>query len=233
MNMKDLQKFSAFKVTLPMIFLAVPVGITYGFLVVQMGYDAWLAPFSSLLVFSGALQFFGLEMAESKASYVDVTVASFAISIRHMFYGLPLMERYNRMGLAYRIMAIFMLIDETWGLATTTPQRETAKQDRNYILGLGFFFLCYWVIGSALGAYLGKIFDQINTQGTEFITIALFVVLSVEQIRVRPKIFSPLLGFSVAIICALIFGGQNLIFPAVFTIFGALTIKSIYARNHL
>lgn len=230
MSEKSPQYISAFKITLPMVFLAVPVGITYGFVLTQMGYDAWLAPFSSFLIFSGSLQFFGLEMASSNAAYMDVAIASVAISIRHIFYGLPLMQRYNQMGVFYKIMAIFMLVDETWGIATTTPQRPTVKEDRNYILGIGFFFLCYWTLGSALGAYLGKSLDQINTQGVEFISIALFVVLTVEQIRARPKVFPPLLGFLIAVACALIFGAQNLILPAVFIIFTALTIKSIYYR---
>ncbi|MFV0322706.1 MAG: AzlC family ABC transporter permease [Alphaproteobacteria bacterium] len=231
--MKKTQKFPdlrAFQAMAPMFFLAVPIGITYGFMYSQY-YDAWLAPFTSIIVFAGASQFFGLELAKSNASYTEFALAAFFINIRHIFYGLSVINRYKVMKWYQKIPAIFLLTDEVWGILTTTAPKADKKQDIRYILSVGLIFYFYWVLGTTIGAYSGQFFKGINTQGLEFVGIGLFIVLAVEQIRARPKAFSPCLGLLSALISALIFGAQNLILPAMIIIFLGLTLRAIYMEN--
>lgn len=221
---------TAFQAMAPMFFLAVPIGITYGFIYSQY-YDAWLAPFSSLIIFAGALQFFGIELAKSNASYIEVALAAFFINIRHIFYGLSVVDRYKAMPWKQKMPAIFLLTDEVWGVLTTTSSKDDKKRDIRYILSVGLFFYFYWVVGTAIGAYCGQFFKGINIQGLEFVGVGLFIVLAVEQVRARPKVFSPCLGLVAALVSAFIFGAQNLILPAMIIIFIGLTIRAIYMEN--
>ena len=83
---------SLFTITLPVFLGYIPLGITFGFLMVSQGI-AWYIPIVfSVFVFAGAAQFLAVGLVVNHASLMDTAIATFLINLRHIFFGLSLYD---------------------------------------------------------------------------------------------------------------------------------------------
>lgn len=160
----------------------VPLGTVFGFLLVQAGGPWWTAPLASLLVFAGAAQFMALPMLAAGAPIGALALATLVVNLRHIFYGLSLLNMMPRHRLA-RGYLIWALTDENYALITTMPAGTSAGR-MVAVAGLNHF---WWVLGSTLGALLGLQAPN-AVQGVEFSLSALFAVLAVEQWRATRRV---------------------------------------------
>ena len=78
---------------------------------------------------------------------------------------------------------------------------------------ISFLDQCYWVLGSVLGAALGEILS-FDMTGIDFAMTALFVTIFVEQWLDAKSHKPALIGLCSAVLCLLIFGGNNFILPS-------------------
>jgi 4-azaleucine resistance transporter AzlC len=76
---------------------------------------------------------------------------------------------------------------------------------------------CYWVMGAALGALLGKVI-QINTKGIEFVLTALFVVIFIEQWKEAKNHIPALIGLGLTVVCLILIGSEHFIIPSMILI---------------
>ncbi|HTH13771.1 MAG TPA: AzlC family ABC transporter permease [Spirochaetia bacterium] len=188
-----------FRTSLPVAFGYVPLGMAFGVLLVGLGYPWWWAPVMGVLIFAGSAQFLAVSLLASGAGLVDAFVATFLLNLRHVFYGLTVLDRYRALGWP-RVYAVFGLTDETFSLVAGAPVHD---RDRAFILGLTALNQSWWVLGCALGALVGHSLP-FGTEGLAFSLTALFAVLLVEQILrdFRPW---PLVGATLAAILCLAF----------------------------
>jgi 4-azaleucine resistance transporter AzlC len=155
----------------------IPLGMAFGVLLVGLGEDWWWSPLMSLVIFAGSAQFLAVSLLAAGASALDALVATLLLNLRHVFYSLTMLERYRDLGRG-RVYAIFGLTDETFSLlAGGTPQAD----DRRWVLSLTALNQFWWVLGSTLGALVGRSLP-FSTEGLAFSLTALFVVLLIEQL---------------------------------------------------
>ncbi|MDO7553004.1 MAG: AzlC family ABC transporter permease, partial [Burkholderiaceae bacterium] len=74
----------------------IPLGTVFGFLFVQAGGAWWLAIASSLWVYAGAAQFMMIPMLVAGLPIPTIAAATFVINLRHVFYGLSLLQSLPR-----------------------------------------------------------------------------------------------------------------------------------------
>lgn len=100
---------------------------------------------SSVLIFSGALQFATLGLAASEAGAPAILLTALALNLRHLVLGALLRPRL-RVSTACRAGLAWFLVDETFGLAYAS-----GKQVARTLLVVGI--LCYlsWLAGTAVG----------------------------------------------------------------------------------
>ena len=166
---------SLFSITLPVFLGYIPLGITFGFLMVSQGI-AWYIPIVfSVFVFAGAV---GLVV--NHASLMDTAIATFLINLRHIFFGLSL---YDFVPHTWAKKAYFMfgITDETYSLLTSS--KDATPKNALSIVALNH---SYWVMGTAIGALLATSIPPIK--GIEFSLTALFVILLIEQIKSNPAL---------------------------------------------
>ena len=166
---------SLFTITLPVFLGYIPLGITFGFLMVSQGI-AWYIPIIfSVFVFAGAAQFLAVGLVVNHASLMDTAVATFLINLRHIFFGLSL---YDFVPHTWAKKAYFMfgITDETYSLLTSS--KDATQKNALSIVALNH---SYWVMGTAMGALLATSIPPIK--GIEFSLTALFVILLIEQIK--------------------------------------------------
>ena len=197
--------------TAPVMFGYVPMGMAFGVLFSELGYDWYYATLMGVLIFAGAAQFMAVGLLAAGAGLIEVAVTTLLLNSRHIFYGLSLLQDFKVQGWR-RWYLIFGLTDETYSLLTSLKHTEVDKHsNENAVehslgdeqLAITALNQSYWVVGCTLGALLGSNIS-FNTQGLEFTLTALFMVLVIEQYK-AVRTFTPFL-------IALVSGGLALYF---------------------
>ena len=159
----------------------IPLGTVFGFLLVQAGGHWSLALISSLLVYAGAAQYLMVPMLAAGMPLASIAFATLVVNLRHIFYGLSLLDRLPRQRLARAYLA-FTLTDETYSILTTLPPATPSRQ----MVLLALLNHGWWLLGSALGALIGSQ-ARITLAGLDFVLASLFAVLTIEQWRSRRR----------------------------------------------
>lgn len=173
---------SLIALTTPVAMGYIPLGAVFGFLLVQAGGHWSLALISSLLVYAGAAQYMMIPMLAAGMPLATIALATLVINLRHVFYGLSLLERLPR-GRLMRAYMAFALTDETYSILTTLPKDTPAQR----MVLLAMLNHGWWLLGSGLGALIGSQ-AQIQLAGLDFVLASLFAVLTIEQWRSRQRI---------------------------------------------
>jgi len=156
----------------------IPLGMAFGVLFSQLGLSWGYALFAAVVVYAGAAQFMAVGLLAAGAGLAEVFISTLLLNMRHLVYGLSLLDRYPTEG-TLRWYLIFGLTDETYALVTSQPIPDAPDRSRFYGW-LTLFNQSYWVIGCTLGAFVGTTFGLV-LEGLEFTLVALFVVLLMEQ----------------------------------------------------
>lgn len=123
MPRSDATRLPLLSLTLPVAMGYVPLGIVFGFLFVQAGGAWWLAVASSVLVFAGAAQYMMIPMLVAQLPVATIALATLVVNLRHVFYGLSLLQRFPASG-PLRWYMVFALTDETYSVLTTLPPKR-------------------------------------------------------------------------------------------------------------
>ncbi|MEY5027806.1 MAG: hypothetical protein RLZ63_121 [Pseudomonadota bacterium] len=179
----SLTKLSLTALTLPVAMGYIPLGAVFGFLFVQAGASTWLAVLSSVIIYAGAAQYMMIPMLVAGASFPSIALATLVINLRHVFYGLSLLQRFPPRGLM-RLYMVFGLTDETYSVLTTLPAQTPHKT----LFLLTALNQLWWVLGTLIGAVVGAQ-AQLSLKGLDFVLACLFAVLATEQWRHRSSVW--------------------------------------------
>ncbi|MCP1109925.1 AzlC family ABC transporter permease [Ohessyouella blattaphilus] len=201
----------AFPYTIPVLAGYLFIGIAFGVMFAEKGYNFLWAALMSLLVYAGSGQYLAVNFFVPGYSLVQVVLLTLMVNVRHIFYGVSLLSEFNRMG-KRRFYMIFSLTDETYSLLCTTKIPDDVNQD-DFLFAIAVMNQLYWVIGSVIGSLAGT-FLPFNSEGIDFAMTALFVVILVEQLLVKERQIPALVGIVAGFICLQVFGGNQFVFPS-------------------
>ena len=202
---------SAVKISLPIMFDFVPLGIAFGLLFQDLGYPWYFASLMGIIVYAGAAQFTAIGFLSAGLGVVEIAMSTFFLNSRHMFYGLSFLESFGNWNIR-KLYLIFGMTDETYALLTTIKVPERFVKER-YYLYITLFAQFYWVLGCTIGAILADVLT-FNTDGMEFAATALFVVLLIEQWIIVRRLLPFIVGFISSII-ALVFFLNHMLLTAI------------------
>lgn len=191
---------SAFKTSIPVLFGYMAIGIAFGLVLVDAGYDWWFAPLMSIIVYAGAAQFIAIGLFAAGTPLFAIIITELLVNIRHIVYGLSLITRFQNCG-KWKPYLVFALTDETYSLLTCTDVPEGQKPADFYGF-VSLFDQSYWVLGSTIGALFGALIP-FDMTGVDFALTALFAVLTVEQIM-KTKDLVPTLAGAISVIIAIL-----------------------------
>lgn len=202
----------AFKQSVPILFGYVFIGIAFGLMLQKAGYHWLWAPFCSIVVYAGSLQYMLVALLTSGAGLLTTFVLSLVINGRQIFYGLSLLERYRGYG-KFKPYMIFSLTDETYSLlcAMKTPEDIDEKKAMFFI---SFFNQIYWIVGSIIGALVGDLIT-FDSAGIEFAMTALFVVILIEYLQEEKNRLPALIGIISAILFLMLLSPDSFILPSI------------------
>ena len=187
----------ALKISSPVFFGYIAIGIPFGLMMSNAGYPVWISFFMSVVMLSGTGQYIAVGLFASGAKLSTIAVAMLLINIRHIVYGLSLFREFSQAG-KYKPYLIFALTDETYALQTsmTVPKGIEPGIFRFTVSALDHL---YWILGGLIGAIAGRLIP-ISFRGVDFALTALFAVILTEQITKSKDIVPPLIGASVTVL---------------------------------
>lgn len=188
---------SLLSLTAPVAMGYIPLGMVFGFLFVQAGASWLMAMLASIVVYAGAAQYMMVPMVAMSMPAGAIALATLLVNLRHIFYGLSLLETFPRHPLL-RWYTAFALTDETYSVLTTLPPDTPARR----MALLALLNQGWWVLGTVLGALIGAR-AQIPLEGLDFVLCSLFAVLTVEQWRQRSSplpLWTAIVSYGVAAI---------------------------------
>ncbi len=117
---------------------------------------------------------------------------------------------------------IHTLTDENFALICSTDPPE-GVDPHFYAFIVSLFDQSYWIIGSVLGALMGKALPFDST-GIEFVMTALFATVVVDQWKEEKNHIPVLCGLGLAAASLVIFGPEKFLIPALIGITLALSL---------
>ncbi|MDF2654400.1 MAG: branched-chain amino acid transporter permease [Bacillota bacterium] len=202
---------AAFPYTIPVMLGYLSIGIAFGLLFENAGYNFIWAFCISLLVYAGAMQFIAVSFFSGGLGLIQIAVMTLVVNFRHIFYGLSFLERFGKMGFKKWYMA-FALTDETYSLLCGIKPPENVD-DKKFLLCVALLNQSYWIAGSVIGALAGSMIT-FNTQGMDFAMTALFLVIFLDQWKAYRTHIPALTGLvcSIAVLAAV--GPANMVIPS-------------------
>ena len=223
--MKRAIRYAA-KITIPIFLGYVPLGIAFGLMLQNAGYNVLWALISSVSIYSGTGQFVEVSFLDTRAAIYEVALIAVILNSRMMFYGLSFLERFAAAG-RRKWYLIFALTDETYALLCAVKKPDGVK-DRDFMLAVSMLNQSYWILGSLIGVLAGTMLG-VDTKGVDFVMTALFVVLAMDQWKAYASHLPALIGFVSGVSALVIFGPENFLIPALVLI----TLLLIIFRRHI
>src|SRR5699024_2033987 len=128
-----------------------PISITYGVLAKQSGLSLLELTLMSVLVFAGASQFMGVNMIAVGAGAVEIIIATFVLNFRQFVMSLSFMNRFQNIGLNWKVPLSLGLTDETFAVSSLHTKEAKEKKGPFFYMALILTAYSSWVAGSFLG----------------------------------------------------------------------------------
>lgn len=222
-NEKRIQKAFkfAFPKTLPIFAGFWFLGMSYGILMRVKGFSFVYPLLMSMTIFGGSLEFIAVSMLLSTFAPLQTFLVVLVIQLRHLFYGVSMLEKYKGTGWKKPYL-IFGMCDESFSINYSTEIPEDIDK------GWFYFFVTllnqiYWVTGATIGGLLGNLIT-FNTEGLSFVMTAMFVVIFLDRWLKEKQHISSVIGLGVSLLCLVIFGKDSFMIPTMICIVVMLTL---------
>ena len=203
----------SFKKSIPVLVSFLPVGVAYGILMQTSGYNwIWTAG-TSITVLAGSLQFLMVPFFAGGVSLVAVAAMALLLNSRHIFYGIPFIEKWRGYGF-WRFFLIYSLADEIFSLhcANDFDDGNDRHKKFSYVFSAALV-VSYWVGFCIAGALIGGLIS-FNTEGIDFAMTALFIVILLEQLRSVSGRLSAVIALCSSLTCLVLLGPDRFILPS-------------------
>lgn len=218
----------AFPYTIPVFTGYLFIGTAFGVMFQEKGYNFLWAIFMSMVVYAGSGQYLAVNFFVPQVGFLNIIFMTFMVNVRHIFYGLSLLERFGKMG-KKRLYMIFSLTDETYSLLCTTKAPKGVAEDK-FLFAIALLDQFYWVLGSAIGALAGALIP-FDAKGIDFAMTALFIVIFTEQWLSGGKRIPAVIGVASTALFRILFGRDNFILPSMICILICLVFGRQYIEK--
>lgn len=211
----------AFPHTIPIMTGFLFLGMSYGIYMHVSGFSFWYPMLMAMTIFAGSVEFVCVNFLLGAFNPLQAFIVTLILNARHIFYGISMLDRFKGMGWK-KIYLIFGMCDETFSV------NYTADIPKDVDSGWFMFFVTllnqiYWVLGATLGGLFGSLIT-FNTEGLDFVMIAMFVVIFLEQYLKDKNHLSSYIGLSVSLLMLIFFGADNFMIPAISGILVCLSV---------
>lgn len=215
----------AIRTCMPIAVGVVPLGLAFGVLMVQTGFDWWWTPIFSIVIYAGSMEFLAISMVTGGVTPAVAAVTGFMVNFRHIFYGLtfPRDEIRNRFVRAY---STYALTDESYAVLSAFPRGS--RPSGAFVFTVQLFCQVLWVVSGIIGALAGQAIPP-SVKGLDFALVALFIVLAIDSFQNNKDYSLPLSAAVLGVLAGCLFPGQ-LLMVALSAYFLLLVVRFLSPR---
>lgn len=202
------------KRTVPILIGFFPVGVAYGLMMFEAGYNFLWSAAASIFVYAGSLQMLMVQFFQNDPSLLTVAVTALLLNSRHIFYGLSFIEKFRDYGF-WKYFLIYGMPDESYSLLCSYVPKDGVEEKWVHIFSTALIWF-YWVAFSVLGGLLGQIVS-FNTAGIDFALTALFVVILIDRLKSGGSKIPCVIAVCSAVLWLVILGKDNFLLPSLIT----------------
>lgn len=201
----------AFQRSIPVMVGYFPVGIAYGILMSNLGYNFVWSALSSLFVYAGSLQMLMVSFLMNQVPIFTVVITSLLLNSRHIFYSISFVDKFKEYGF-WKYFLIYGMSDENYSLLCAYQEKDGVDEKWVHIFSAAMIWF-YWVAFSGLGGLIGSLIT-FNTTGIDFALTALFVVILIEQIKGAASKLPVIIGILSSVLWILAVGPDQFLLPS-------------------
>lgn len=170
---------------IPVVFGYIPVGIAYGVSALEAGFSPFETILMSCMVYSGSGQVLGVSMTAQHAGLTAIFIATFLINFRYFIMSACIFSRLPGLSSVGRIIAAWFVVDETFAIFTTAPNR-LAKL--SFLAGIISLTYSSWVLGAVIGVAAHAVLPTWISAGLGIALYALFIAIVIPGCRRNGRI---------------------------------------------
>ena len=163
----------------PVVLGFIPVGIAFGIMARQAGFEIWQTCGFSVFVYAGASQMMTVGMYDQGASIIAMVLATFLLNFRHLIMSTCVFERIKESTFKQKLIAGFGVTDESFALFTTEKEERCTIA---YFIGMNCVMYTSWNVGTFIGAIASDFLPVIITASLGIALYAMFIGLLVPNI---------------------------------------------------
>ncbi|MER2011534.1 MAG: AzlC family ABC transporter permease [Psychrobacter alimentarius] len=215
-----------FKKSLPVAMGYLPAGIAFGVLAQVAGIPIWAVMMLSIVLYAGAAQYACLPMLSAGLPIGNIATNIAAINLRHVFYGMPLLNYLPKQKLA-KAYCLFALTDETFSVITSLPN----ESKQALMLPISLFNQSWWVLASMIGVIIGGALSDLVPH-LDFALVCLFAILAYEQFQSIKRYF-PIVIAVVSLAIASLFTSNWLLLVAITICMVMILVRGIWTQHNV
>ncbi|MGO2018299.1 MAG: AzlC family ABC transporter permease [Psychrobacter sp.] len=215
-----------FKKSLPVAMGYLPAGIAFGVLAQVAGIPIWATIMLSIVLYAGAAQYACLPMLSAGLPIGNIATNIAAINLRHVFYGMPLLQYLPKNKLA-KTYCLFALTDETFSVMTSLPKAVRPS----LILPISLFNQSWWVLAGAIGVMIGSTLSDLVPH-LDFALVCLFAILAYEQFQ-STKCYFPIGIAVISLVVASLFTSNWLLLVAISICMMLILVRGFWVQRDI
>lgn len=202
----------AFIITYPLGLGYFPIGVAFGLVAVSAGFSWWVALLTSIFVYAGSSQFAFVDAAKMLSGEFAIALQTFTINLRHIFYGLPLLESFPKKPLA-KYYCFFGLTDGIFSILTTMSPKERQRLMVKITVLAHFYWMFATIVGLLLGEGVAEMIPHLD-----FALPAIFTIFWLDHLR-HVKVWWPTIIAFLVFMLMLIIAPQSAFIMAIMASF--------------
>lgn len=217
--------FYSVKRSIPILIGYFPVGMAYGILMANAGYQFGWSVIISMFVYTGSLQMLMVSFLVNQIPLMTVAVTALLLNSRHIFYGLSFIEKFREYGI-WKYFLIYGLTDENYSLLCSYKETDGVNEKWVHIFSMILLWV-YWITFSGIGGLVGEMIP-FDTTGIDFALTALFVVIFVDMIRGTKAKLPALAAALSSVLWIVLVGTERFLLPSLLTTVAVLIFFKPY-----
>lgn len=133
-----------------------PFGLVFGLTGLAAGLDMFQVCALSFILFGGASQIIFAQMVAASTPFAILTGSVAAVNLRHLLYGVSIVDYLGHLPLSWRVLLGYLLTDEAWAVSMRRFRSQPASPFMHYhLLGTGLTLWTVWQISTLAGVLAG------------------------------------------------------------------------------
>ena len=202
------------------------IGVTFGLLMKEAGYETIWAFLSAVFIYGGTIQLLLVGILKNHTPILTIGLISLLVNSRHMFYGLTYIDEFKKF-----LYLSLTLTDEVYSLYIGSKFPE--KLDRTKIM-LWINSLAYstWIFGCTMGGILYN-FINFDLKGIDFIITEFFCIVVISQLVEDKSYISTSVGIISSIVAFLIVGSNFILLAIILSMISLLLLKNKVSKKEV